>query len=110
MKTWACGLLSIVGMLAIPTAHADRTSFDGYLDLARSCPGGTSKDYPTYSVYVCDAGRTYYIITKPNHPAYPGVIIRKLVTEGGATYMQTDGHSFVDDDTAFKEWMRTFSN
>lgn len=77
----------------------------------RQCPGGTAEDHPGYTVYLCDDGLAYYIITKPGNPAYPGVIVRKVVVREGGTYIDTDGVSFGSDadQPAFKAWMNNIS-
>lgn len=103
MRTLNLALLVAATVTLVPAAAAERMSFQEYLDDAKQCPSGTTQDYPNHTVFVCNKGLTTYIITKPNHPAYPRVIIQKLVTEGGSTYGQTDGQSFTDEDSAFRE-------
>jgi hypothetical protein len=108
---WKWGLLAVVAVALATTAIAGEMSFQDYLNKAMHKPGRTIKEFPEYTVIVTDNGLTYYIFTKPNHPAYPAVIIRKLVVENGATYMDTDGHSFASDadQPKFKAWMSEFS-
>jgi hypothetical protein len=112
MKIWKCAVSVAVAVALTPASIARELTFEDYVNEAKQCPGRTTKDFPNHTIFICDHGLTYYIITKPNHPAYPGVIIRKLVDGDGGTYMDTEGHSFGADadQPAFKAWMDHFQN
>jgi hypothetical protein len=48
-----------------------------------------------------------WYLTKPNHPAHPGIIKRYLYQQDGAWYTKEEGRSFASDaaQPAFKAWL-----
>lgn len=89
------------------SAIAAEMSFDDYWNAATHSPGAVTKDYPHATVITDKKNLTVYIFTKPNSPAHPGVIVRRLVNEKDGAYMETEGHSFGPDSAqpAFQAWM-----
>ncbi len=111
MKTTALSVLAIGLLLsAIPARAAEHASFKDLWDEAAQCQGSTTKEYPDFTMVVCDGGRTYYYFTKPNHPAFPGVIKRTMIQKDGAWSVREDGHSYASDaaQPAFKAWLTQF--
>jgi hypothetical protein len=71
-------------------------------------PACKSANYPDFTLVTCDSEMTMWYFTKPNHPAYPGVIKRMIKQRSdGAWVAQEDGHSFAPDSAqpAFKKWL-----
>jgi len=89
------------------SAVAAGTTFDHYWNEATHRPGIVVKEYPETTVVTDADDFAVYFFTKPNNPAHPGVIIRKLVNEKDGAYFETEGHSDGPDSAqpAFKAWM-----
>lgn len=51
--------------------------------------------------------RAIYYFAQKGNPAYPSVIIRKVVENNGAVSLETNGDSWGDQDI-FKAWMQQF--
>ena len=100
-------LVAILGLTAASTAIAAEMSFEEYWNQATHSPGIVTKQYPKVTVITDKKNLTVYIFTKPNNPAHPGVIVRKLVNEKNGAYFDTEGHSYGPDSAqaAFKAWM-----
>jgi len=95
-----------VGFVGLSPVAAEM-NFDDYWNKAVHSPGVVTKEYPHATVMTDEKDLTVYIFTKPNSPAHPGVIVRKLVNGKGGAYMDTEGHSFGPDSAqpAFQAWM-----
>jgi len=105
MKTLA---IVVAASLAVSSsAFAAQMTFDDYWKEASQKPGAVIKDHPKVTVVTDEKNLTVYIFTKPNNPAHPGVIVRKLVSDKNGTYFDTHAHSDGPDSaqTAFKTWM-----
>jgi hypothetical protein len=104
---WRTLVLVAMGLSLSPPAIAARLTFEDYWNEASHKPGAVTKEYPHAIVITDKKDFTVYIFTKPNTPAHPGVIIRKLVNENGGAYFDTEGHSDGPDSAqpAFKAWM-----
>ena len=102
---WFSAIASLGMGLAYATL-ADAMHYEDYWKEAHH-PGVEIEDYPKETVVTDTANLTVYIFTKPNNPAHPGVIVRKLVNEGGGAYFDTTGHSDGPDSAqdVFKTWM-----
>jgi len=89
-----------------PTA-AIAGNFEVYWKIATHAPGATTKEYPKATVITDEKNFTVYVFTKPDNPAHPGVIVRKLVNEKDGAYFDTDGYSDGPDSAqlALKTWM-----
>jgi hypothetical protein len=101
-----------IGFNLISPAHADnRPTFSDLWNEATHKPNNEVKEFPDFTMVTCDGGLTYYYFTKQNHPAHPGVIIRKAVEKDGAWFVNEDGHSFASDaaQPAFKAWLAQFT-
>jgi hypothetical protein len=99
--------LTVIGLTqSMWPARSAEMTFDDYWHEANGAPGKSVKEFPNFTQITAGDG-TVYLFTKPNNPAHPGVIVRKLVNESDGTYMDTDGHSFGPDSAqpAFKAWM-----
>ena len=100
-------LVAIVGLTVGSAAMAAQMSFDDYWNQATHSPGAVTKQYPQATVVTDEKNLTVFIFTKPNNPAHPGVIVRKLVNDSSGAYFDTEGHSYGPDSAqaAFKAWM-----
>jgi len=106
-KGWRYALALGVSIASLLPALAAGMTFNDYWNEATHKPGATTKDYPRATVITDEKNFTVYIFTKPNNPAHPGVIVRKLVSDKDGTYFDTMGHSDGPDSAqpAFKAWM-----
>jgi hypothetical protein len=100
-------MLTVVSLLLGSAAVAARLTYDDYWNEASHKPGATTKEYPHAIVITDEKNFTVYIFTKPNSPAHPGVIVRKLLNGRNRAYFHTEGHSDGPDSAqpAFKAWM-----
>ena len=103
----SAALIGVAALAICSSASAARMTFDDYWNEATHAPGVSIKEYPKVIVVYDEKNLTVYFFTKPNNPAHPGVIVRKLVTDNTGTYMDTEGHSDGPDSAqpAFKAWM-----
>ena len=106
----ACALLLGVLLFGLPAWAVEQGSFNDFWNRATQCVGTTEKDYPDFTMVVCDRGLTHYYFTKPNHPAFPGVIKRSLTRRGGSWFVREEGHSYasVAAQPAFSAWLAQF--
>jgi hypothetical protein len=103
-----CGFL--VGFLLLTTAPVsagEPSSFQDFWNAVTRDPDCKSAQYPDFILVTCEREQTLWYFTKPNHPAYPGVIRRYLYEKDGAWFAKEDGHSFASDaaQPAFKAWL-----
>lgn len=100
-------LFALLGLSLGSPAIADPTTFDDYWNEATHSQGAVTKEYPHATVITDEKNLTIYIFTKPNSPAHPGVIVRRLVNDKNGAYFDTEGHSFGPDSAqrAFTAWM-----
>jgi hypothetical protein len=70
----------------------------------QGCKKGEQSDF---IFFLCEREPAQYYFTKPNTPAYPGVLKRYFKIENGMTYLATDAYSWGDDaaQPAFEAWM-----
>ena len=63
--------------------------------------------FPDCVLFTCERQYTFWYLTKPNHPAHPGIIKRYLYQQDGAWYAKEEGRSFASDaaQPAFKAWL-----
>jgi hypothetical protein len=54
-----------------------------------------------------EEANTYYIFTEPKHPAYPAIVIRKLVEANGAISVRRTGY-YAGIESAFANWWKQF--
>lgn len=48
-------------------------------------------DRPDALVFFNSKESLTYLVTKPGHPAHPGVVVRKIVPAGGSLFVESDG-------------------
>jgi hypothetical protein len=95
------------GLLTI-AAHANGPpAFESLLAQVSADPNCKPTDFNDFIVMTCDSGLTIWYFTKPNNPAYPGIIKRMAQQQpDGAWVSHEEGHSFAPDSAqpAFKAW------
>jgi hypothetical protein len=93
-----------------PACAEDHPTFKGLWTAATAQPGSKTQEYPDFLMVTSADGLTMTYFTKPNHPAYPGVITRTMTEEDGAMYVEEHGQSFASDaaQPAFKAWLAQF--
>ena len=99
--------LAFLTAASLAASSAAAETFDDYWKEASQKPGVVIKEYPKATVITDEKNFTVYFFTKPNNPAHPGVIVRKLVNGKDGAYFDTEGHSDGPDSAqpAFKAWM-----
>ncbi len=92
---------------AAPVNARELLSFQGLWETVKHDPDCKSSQFPNFILVTCEEEHTLWYFTKPNHPAYPGVIERSLFEKDGAWYAKEDGHSFAPDaaQPAFEAWL-----
>ena len=107
MKSIGATLIFCTFVLISPAQAQDHPTYQGLWDSVRQKPGCATEDYPDFLLVTCKEDLTFWYFTKPNHPAYPGVIQRTIFQENGAWDAQEHGYSFASDSAqpAFKTWL-----
>jgi len=84
-----------------------RPSFESLWAEVTGEAGCAPQDYADFILVTCKAELTLWYFTKPNHPAYPGVIKRMIEEKNGAFFAHEEGYSFAPDSAqaAFKAWL-----
>ncbi len=100
-------IFGFVLLTAVPVRAAEPLSFQGLWDAVARIPDCKQSRFPDFILVTCEKAHTLWYFTKPNNPAYPGVIKRYLADRNGAWYAKEDGQSFGPDaaQPAFKAWM-----
>jgi hypothetical protein len=78
-----------------------------------SDPACSQAEYADFFLFTCDSKFTMWYFTKPNHPAFPGVIQRKITQQpDGAWAASEQGTSFASDEAQplFKAWLAQISD
>ncbi|HEX3810302.1 MAG TPA: hypothetical protein VHW02_11460 [Rhizomicrobium sp.] len=100
-------ILGFLLLTVAPVNAAEPAAFQTLWDALARDPDCKPSQFPDFILVTCERERTFWYFTKPNHPAYPGIVKRYLVEKDGAWYAQEEGHSFAADaaQPAFKLWL-----
>jgi hypothetical protein len=92
---------------AAPVSAGELTSFQELWDAVAHDPDCKPSQFPDFVLFTCERQYTFWYLTKPNHPAHPGIIKRYLYQQDGAWYTKGEGRSFASDaaQPAFKAWL-----
>jgi hypothetical protein len=104
---WAAGLAAI-SLSATPALSEDHPTFKEMWVQVTSDPTCSQSEYADFFLFTCDSQMTMWYFTKPNHPAFPGVIKRMITQQkDGAWVANEGGTSFASDDAQpqFKAWL-----
>ena len=93
--------------MAAPVSAGELTSFQELWDAVAHDPDCKPSQFPDFVLFTCERQYTFWYLTKPNHPAHPGIIKRYLYQQEGAWYAKEEGRSFASDaaQPAFKAWL-----
>jgi hypothetical protein len=93
--------------MAAPVSAGEPTSFQELWDAVAHDPDCKPSQFPDFVLFACERQYTFWYLTKPNHPAHPGIIKRYLYQQDGAWYAKEEGRSFASDaaQPAFKAWL-----
>ena len=93
--------------MAAPVSAGELTSFQELWDAVAHDPDCKPSQFPDFVLFACERQYTFWYLTKPNHPAHPGIIKRYLYQQDGAWYAKEEGRSFASDaaQPAFKAWL-----
>ena len=93
--------------MAAPVSAGELTSFQELWDAVAHDPDCKPSQFPDFVLFTCERQYTFWYLTKPNHPAHPGIIKRHLYQQDGAWYAKEEGRSFASDaaQPAFKAWL-----
>ena len=93
--------------MAAPVSAGEPTSFQELSDAVAHDPDCKPSQFPDFVLFTCERQYTFWYLTKPNHPAHPGIIKRYLYQQDGAWYAKEEGRSFASDaaQPAFKAWL-----
>ena len=97
----------IAGGLCLQAASAeDDASYESLWTEATEKAGCTTSGYSDFVLVNCKGELILWYFTKPNHPAYPGVIKRIIVKQNGTFSAHEEGWSFGSEaeQPAFKVW------
>jgi hypothetical protein len=70
-------------------------------------PNSVRAEYANQLVVTVEAEGAIYVFTQPQHPAYPAVVVRAVVQNGGGASVQRMGH-FAGSQSAFATWWHQF--
>jgi len=92
---------------AAPVSAGEPTSFQELWDAVAHDTDCKPSQFPDFVLFTCERQYTFWYLTKPNHPAHPGIIKRYLYQQDGAWYTKEEGRSFASDaaQPAFKAWL-----
>jgi hypothetical protein len=85
--------------------------WQAFFDEVRATPGArdiSSPQVPSVTVIEVPGERTLYFFTAPGGAAHPGVVVERVLSKGGATYLQRDGY-FAGSEEAFRAWFDAFA-
>ncbi|TCI08976.1 hypothetical protein EZM97_22310 [Dyella soli] len=91
----------------------DRITFDqwtAYFDELAHRKGAIVTEQSQYYIINLFSDReqpALYVFTKPNHPAYPAVVIRAVETRDGESHIVRHGH-YAGDQAQFDRWWHAF--
>jgi hypothetical protein len=93
--------------MAAPVSAGELTSFQELWDAVAHDPDCKPSQFPDFVLFTCERQYTFWYLTKPNHPAHPGIIKRYLYQQDGAWNAKEEGRSFASDaaQPAFKAWL-----
>lgn len=93
--------------MAAPVSAGELTSFQELWDAVAHDPDCKPSQFPDFVLFTCERQYTFWYLTKPNHPAHPGIIKPYLYQQDGAWYAKEEGRSFASDaaQPAFKAWL-----
>ncbi len=96
--------------LTVPSYAESHQTFKDLWIAATTQPGSKTQEFADFLMVTSADGLTITYFTKPNHPAYPGVITRTLTEKNGAMYVEEHGQSFASDaaQPAFQAWLAQF--
>lgn len=94
-------------LTAAPASAGEPTSFQELWDAVAHDPDCKPSQFPDFVPFTCERQYTFWYLTKPNHPAHPGIVKRYLYQQDGAWYAKEEGRSFASDaaQPAFKAWL-----
>jgi len=100
-------MLAALMLFAGPAFGDDHPGFKDLWVKVASDPACTQAEYADFFLFTCDSEMTMWYFTKPNHPAFPGVIQRSIKEGKDGVYADEQGTSFASDDDQpkFKAWL-----
>ena len=93
-----------------PTDQITFKQWTAYFDELANTKGAVVTQEPQYYIInlFSDAHQpALYVFTKPNHPAYPAVVIRAVETHDGKSQLVRHGH-YAGNQAAFDKWWHQF--
>ena len=93
-----------------PTDKITFKQWTAYFDELANTKGAVVTEEPQYyiiNLFSDPRQPALYVFTKPNHPAYPAVVIRAVETKDGKSQVIRHGH-YAGDQAAFDRWWREF--
>ena len=115
-------LLLVLSLLSSVTAGAEEWRFPGdritfkqwvtYFDELANTKGAIFTEEPEYYIInLLDDPKhaALFVFTKPNHPAYPAVIIRSVEKDGNGSVLRRRGH-YAGDKAEFDRWWHQFDD
>jgi len=105
-KLALCAVVLAQGLSLQSAWPEDEASYDGLWKDATEKAGCVANGFADFILVSCQNELTLWYFTKPNHPAYPGVIKRMIAQENGVFNAHEDGWSFGSEaeQPAFKAW------
>src|SRR5215831_15234623 len=88
------------------SSHITPQEWQAFFDEVKAKPGArdiSRGDVPSVTAIQVPSELTIYFFTRPGGAAHPAVVVERVVTKSGATYIQHDGY-FAGSEDAFAEW------
>jgi hypothetical protein len=76
--------------MAAPVSAGEPPSFQELWDAVAHDPDCKPSQFPDFVLFTCERQYTFWYLTKPNHPAHPGIIKRYLYQQDGAWYAKEE--------------------
>lgn len=98
----------IIATLLCTTAFAEeRATYQSLLNSVSNNPDCKSSQFSDFTLFDCEKDMALWYFTKPNHPANPGVIERKIEQNAEGVSVHEQGWSFApdSDQPAFEAWL-----
>ena len=95
-------------VLSIPAWADEHPTYESLLDTLSKSADCRPADHVDLTIFTCDKDQSLWYVTKPGHPAHPGVIKRYVVQDAqGAVSIAERGWSFASDASqpAFKTFL-----
>jgi hypothetical protein len=107
MNTRLALTFGCLALTTLPVNAGEPSSFEALWNAIARDPGCKPSQFPDFVVFSCERNYTFWYLTKPNHPAHPGIIKRYLFEKDGTWYVKEEGHSFGSDaaQPAFSAWL-----